>query len=303
MINYYKILGLETYASVSEVKIAYKKLIKEYHPDVSNDPDAETMTRLLNVAKDHLITEQAKEKYDRDLKLAYLKEIHRLSGEKQMPTAVNTPLTTEEIREKIKKAKLDRKRRIKYNYERSLKLFPQPYRSLGIALLILWSIQLIYSHYFFHYGSFDRTLVIVGIGLMFIGMTFAASEVYTHYIIKSLKTNIDYNFEVRIGWTLVLGFILSLSAISGLNEYREYYHLKYNYDYALATIDYKASLYGLTVVKYTVNGKMYYKKLEAGTEDLIRLNNKRTAVKYAKVNPIICEHVTPYQGYLLPREL
>jgi hypothetical protein len=138
---------------------------------------------------------------------------------------------------------------------------------------------------------------------MFIGMTFAASEVYTKYIIKSLKTDINFNFEVRIGYTLILGFILSIAAISGLNEYREYYHLKNNYDYALATIDYKASLYGFTVVKYEVDGTMYFKRLDVETNQLIKLNNSRTAVKYARINPIICQHVTPYEGYLLPRDL
>ncbi len=303
MINYYKILGLETYASVSVAKSAYKKLIKIYHPDISDSPDAEEMTRLLNKAKDHVGTALAKEKYDRKLKLAYLREIQRLSGLRTTPTPAAVRPTKTDLQEKIKIAKLNRKRKVKYNYERSLKLLPNPFRNIGIVLLILWSMQLIYSHYFFHYGSFDRTLVILGIGLMFIGMTFAASEVYTKYIIKSLKTNIAFNFEVRIGYTLILGFILSIAAISGLNEYREYYHLKNNYDYALATIDYKASLYGFTVVKYEVDGTMYFKRLDVETNQLIKLNNSRTAVKYAKINPIICEHVTPYQGYLLPRDL
>ena len=302
MINYYKILGIETYASVSDAKDAYKKLIKVYHPDVSDSPDAEEMTRLLNVAKDHTCSEEAKDTYDRKLKLAYLLEIQRLSGTRTTPST-KKKTTRADLRAKIKKAKLERKRKIKYNYERSLKVLPQPYRNIGIVLLILWSMQLIYSHYFFHYGSFDRTLVIVGIGLLFIGMTFAASEVYTKYIIKSLQTNIDFNFEARIGYSLVLGFILSLAAISGLNEYREYYHLKNHYDYALATIDYKASLFGFTVVKYTVDGQVYFKRLDVETDQLIKLNNRRTAVKYAKINPIICEHVTPYQGYLLPRDL
>jgi hypothetical protein len=57
------------------------------------------------------------------------------------------------------------------------------------------------------------------------------------------------------------------------------------------------------VVKYEVDGTMYFKRLDVETNQLIKLNNSRTAVKYAKINPIICEHVTPYQGYLLPRDL
>ena len=38
MDNYYKILGVENFASIDEIKIAYKKLSKKFHPDV-NDGD------------------------------------------------------------------------------------------------------------------------------------------------------------------------------------------------------------------------------------------------------------------------
>ncbi|MFT6745283.1 MAG: DnaJ-class molecular chaperone, partial [Bacteroidia bacterium] len=78
MVNYYKILGLENYASVAEVKHAYKTKIKLFHPDVSTEPDAEEMTRYLNLAKEQLDTEENKTAYDRQLKLAYLIEIKRL---------------------------------------------------------------------------------------------------------------------------------------------------------------------------------------------------------------------------------
>jgi len=36
--NYYKILGVVNFASIDEIKIAYRKLSKKFHPDV-NDGD------------------------------------------------------------------------------------------------------------------------------------------------------------------------------------------------------------------------------------------------------------------------
>jgi DnaJ-class molecular chaperone len=112
VVNYYKILGLETYASVSVAKSAYKKLIKIYHPDISDSPNAEEMTRLLNRAKDHVGTALAKEKYDRKLKLAYLREIQRLSGLRTTPTPAAVRPTKTDLQEKNSQTKPQAKSKI-----------------------------------------------------------------------------------------------------------------------------------------------------------------------------------------------
>ncbi|MEC5162780.1 MULTISPECIES: DnaJ C-terminal domain-containing protein [unclassified Janthinobacterium] len=48
--DYYKTLGLEKAATEDEIKKAYRKLIRKYHPDVSKEADADKRTKELNEA-------------------------------------------------------------------------------------------------------------------------------------------------------------------------------------------------------------------------------------------------------------
>lgn len=63
--DYYGILGLKKGASVDEVKRAYKKLAKKYHPDVSTEEKAEEKFKEILKAYKVLSDPQKKENYDR----------------------------------------------------------------------------------------------------------------------------------------------------------------------------------------------------------------------------------------------
>jgi molecular chaperone DnaJ len=63
--DYYEILGLKHGASIEDVKRAYKRLAKKYHPDVSNDPNAEEKFKEILEAYQVLSDPQRKANYDR----------------------------------------------------------------------------------------------------------------------------------------------------------------------------------------------------------------------------------------------
>ncbi|MDH6593989.1 curved DNA-binding protein [Variovorax sp. TBS-050B] len=62
--DYYSALGLERTASEDEVRKAYRKLARKYHPDVSKEADAETRMRDINEAYDVLRDKEKRAAYD-----------------------------------------------------------------------------------------------------------------------------------------------------------------------------------------------------------------------------------------------
>lgn len=62
--DYYQILGIKKDASDAEIKSAYRKLARKYHPDVNKTKEAETKFKDINEAYEVLGDKQKRQRYD-----------------------------------------------------------------------------------------------------------------------------------------------------------------------------------------------------------------------------------------------
>lgn len=62
--DYYRILGIDLHASPADIKKAFRKLARKFHPDISKEPHAEMRMKEINEAYTVLSDTKRRKAYD-----------------------------------------------------------------------------------------------------------------------------------------------------------------------------------------------------------------------------------------------
>ncbi len=141
--NYYELLGVKNDATEEEIKSAYKRQMKKWHPDINKSDEAIGMSAKINEAKEVLLDEDKRKDYDVYLTKKTEENYNRYTQRRSEKNQNTNNSEKEQVYENKKVSKWEYlKDWLKYgNYSKARKLFGV----IGVLLesMLCWGIKVL----------------------------------------------------------------------------------------------------------------------------------------------------------------
>jgi len=276
LINFYRILQVDDFSGINDVKRSYRRLAKKYHPDASSDPETSELFNLVNTAYSTLSDPRTKLRHDNELRQALEYDRSRR----------DLDIDSEAIKAKQRQWAERQRRYETHTYALKDRAFPFKYRIAFALVCALWGLQLIYSHWFVNLETYSTWFLTAGITVFVGSSIFMLSSLFTYYRMRSIVENRPINYE-SISWSIFLGlFLAGPCLILGLNTIRKSYHLeKYGVVERAEITDVR---YSRVIYTFSPNGDERITKsgiLKDG--HIFDLNQHWIMIKYSKADPRI----------------
>jgi len=285
--SFYDILDLKPYASLQEVKLAFKKLAVMYHPD-KNPGNQLAEERFKEISNAYQVLGEEESKRNYDLRLSGYRNFIK-TQEKESPEAKRKKMREELLRRK--KAAAEKK--IVEDWNRLQHGIPPVHwrRALNYCMIVVGAF-LIYQNWFYTMETLSPFSYLVATVFILLGNVLEQNLNYTRYLYDEFKGKINFNIPRRIVRNLVLGLFLGISSGIFAAHFMALYHFKYYSEVTTGKIE--VNLNGPPIYQYCyyVEGKKYIKPLPQKLIDQRPLETERIWVRYSSKNPVFAKVIT-----------
>lgn len=293
--DYYKLLGLSKDASLKEIKLAYRRLAKIYHPDKNPTAEgAEEYFKILTKGYNVLSNPVEKQKYDLLIRHAYSR---KEEDQSEYPKGDNR--NPEVIKIKLEKIRRYRDREAIQSFKTRENSLRHKIRYPIIVMIIISGYLYAFNRWFVNEASMDYLFIITGLFVYVAASFYITNHLYIHLKALNIMGRFKkFHFEKTAVTLFIILFLGGPISMAGLNAFKKYYHLKH---YSMMTKPLKIDVvFDRIVYMYLYNGEYIFKSsTEYTNEELItNLQNKEPIVRFSKYNPKIAriEFRNKYEG-------
>ncbi|NUM31538.1 MAG: J domain-containing protein [Bacteroidetes bacterium] len=273
--NFYKILEIEDFSEIDEIKKAFRRLALIYHPDINKSPQASEKFKMLVKAYETLKNTESKKKYDELLKNGF--DFSDIFSLKTKSETEYERRKKQYFRMRKEKDELDEVENIA-SYEKSLRNFPYSFRIVFLILINLSGIFLILDDWY-KKGSF----IFLGAIVIFITSIVFWNEIFKHYWHKSVRMtdtnsnklyeNYAYSNFIKFftGGILILILLINAKKIWHLHYFGTVVVAENNYEHKILIYSFNKNIYTTSYINLPDN-------LKAKDEILIKISSKEPEI-------------------------